>query len=132
MATPTTMPAITHVALTVSDLARSEAWYTNVLGAPPVLDEDTGPFRHIVYQLGNTLLGLHGFPDLHSKDAFDERTPGLDHISFGVATRGELEEWAARLDAMSSGSCRSFSRKWPLTHPKVGDAWNRLQQHRSS
>ena len=39
MATPTTMPAITHVAVTVTDLARSEAWYTNVLGAPPVLDE---------------------------------------------------------------------------------------------
>ena len=100
MAIATTMPSITHVAITVTDLETSAAWYTKVLGAAPVLDEDTGPFRHIVYQLGNTLFGLHGFPDLHSKDAFDERTPGLDHISFGVATRGELEEWAARLDAM--------------------------------
>lgn len=95
-----TIPAITHVAVTVSDLATSEAWYTRVLGAGPVLDEDTGPFRHIVYQLGTTLLGLHGFPDLATSDPFDERRPGLDHIAFGCADRGELVSWAARLDEL--------------------------------
>ena len=57
-----TMPSITHVAVTVTDLDRSEAWYTKVLGVAPVLDEDTGPFRHVVYSVGTTLLGLHGFP----------------------------------------------------------------------
>lgn len=100
MAIPTTVPAITHVAVTVSDLAASEAWYTNVLGVEPVLDEDTGPFRHIVYQLGNTLLGLHGFPDLASDEPFEERRPGLDHIAFGCASRHELAGWAARLDEL--------------------------------
>lgn len=100
MAIPTTIPAITHVAVTVSDLAASEAWYTRVLGAEPVLDQDTGPFRHIVYSLGGTLLGIHGFPDLTTSEAFDERRPGLDHIAFGCATRSELEEWAARLDEL--------------------------------
>jgi len=96
----TTIPSITHVAVTVTDLSVSEAWYTRVLGVEPVLDEDTGPFRHIVYQVGNTLLGLHGFPDLTSKEPFNERTPGLDHISFGCASRAELVEWAARLDEL--------------------------------
>jgi len=100
VATPTTMPAITHVAVTVTDLARSEAWYTEVLGAPPVLDEDTGPFRHIVYAVGGTLLGLHGFPDLATTEAFNERRPGLDHIAFGVGSREELTGWAARLDEL--------------------------------
>ncbi len=100
MAHPTTIPAITHVAVTVSDLAVSEAWYTKLLGVEPVLDEDTGPFRHIVYPVGGTLLGLHGFPDLASTDAFDERRPGLDHIAFGCADRAELEAWAARLDEL--------------------------------
>jgi len=66
MAISATMPAVTHVAVTVTDLAVSEEWYTTVLGIKPVIDEDTGPFRHIVYELGNTLLGLHGFPDLAS------------------------------------------------------------------
>ncbi len=93
-------PAITHVALTVPDHGLSEAWYTKLLGVEPVLDEDTGPFRHIVYPVGATLLGLHGFPDLASKNAFNERTPGLDHIAFGCANRDELVEWAARLDEM--------------------------------
>jgi catechol 2,3-dioxygenase-like lactoylglutathione lyase family enzyme len=97
---PNTFPAITHVAVTVSDLAASEAWYTKVLGAQPVLDEDTGPFHHIVYALGGTLLGLHGFPDLASADAFNERRPGLDHIAFGCANRAELEEWEARLNEL--------------------------------
>jgi glyoxylase I family protein len=95
-----TIPSITHVAVTVTDLSVSEAWYTRVLGVEPVLDEDTGPFRHIVYQVGNTLLGLHGFPDLTSKEPFNERTPGLDHIAFGCASRAELVEWAARLDEL--------------------------------
>jgi catechol-2,3-dioxygenase len=95
-----TIPAITHVAVTVTDLAASEAWYTMVLGVAPVLDEDTGPFRHIVYALGNTLLGLHGFPDLVSRQPFDERRPGLDHIAFGCESRGDLEKWSARLDEL--------------------------------
>jgi catechol 2,3-dioxygenase-like lactoylglutathione lyase family enzyme len=94
------MPSITHVAVTVTDLDVSEAWYTKVLGVPPVLDEDTGPFRHIVFQVGNTLLGLHAFPDLATAERFNERRPGLDHIAFGVATRDELVEWAERLEQL--------------------------------
>jgi catechol 2,3-dioxygenase-like lactoylglutathione lyase family enzyme len=100
VAISTTFPAVSHVAVTVTDLEASEAWYTRVLGVEPVLDEDTGPFRHIVYQLGGTLLGLHGFPDLTSTEQFNERKPGLDHIAFGCASRSELVEWAARLDGL--------------------------------
>jgi glyoxylase I family protein len=100
VASAITMPAITHVAVTVTDLPASEAWYTKVLGVGPVLDEDTGPFRHVVYQVGSTLLGLHGFPDLVSTEPFNERRPGLDHIAFGVPSRDELVEWAARLDEL--------------------------------
>jgi len=105
-----TFPSITHVAITVTDLEASEAWYTKVLGVAPVLDEDTGPFRHIVYLLGNTLLGLHGFADLVATEPFNERRPGLDHISFGVATRRELVEWAERLDVLG------------IAHGEINDA----------
>jgi len=100
VALPQVIPSIQHVAVTVTDLEVSAAWYSMVLGVQPVIDEDTGPFRHIVFPVGNTLLGLHGFPDLNSKDAFDERTPGLDHIAFGCASRDELVQWAARLDEL--------------------------------
>jgi glyoxylase I family protein len=100
VATSLTMPAITHAAVTVRDLSISEPWYTRVLGVEPVLDEDTGPFRHIVYSLGDTLFGLHGFPDVNSRDAFDERRPGLDHIAFGCGSRDELVCWARHLDEL--------------------------------
>jgi catechol-2,3-dioxygenase len=100
MTDTSTFPAIGHVAVTVSDLERSEAWYTKVLGVAPVLDEDTGPFRHIVYLLGGTLLGLHGFPDLATTEPFDERRPGLDHIAFVCGNRADLEAWEKRLDEL--------------------------------
>ncbi|MEN3359442.1 MAG: glyoxylase family protein [Mycobacteriales bacterium] len=96
----TTFPALSHVAVTVTDLDASERWYTDVLGVKPVLDEDTGPFRHVVYSLGGTLFGLHGFPHLDSEESFNERRPGLDHISFGCAHRQELVDWAVRLDKL--------------------------------
>lgn len=100
MVVSTTNPALTHVAVTVTDLEASQAWYSKVFGVDPVLDEDTGPFRHIVFSMGSTLLGLHGFPDLVSNDAFEERRPGLDHIAFGCANREELAAWASRLDEL--------------------------------
>ena len=92
-------PTITHVALTVTDLARSVPWYEQLLGAKPVLDEDTGPFRHVVWAVGSTLVGLHEFPD-GKAGAFDERRVGLDHVAFACANRGQLEQWEARLDEL--------------------------------
>lgn len=91
-------PAITHVALTVRDLSVSVPWYRNLFGGEPVLDEDTGPFRHVVWMIGGTLIGLHQFPDGDNAGRFDERRPGLDHVAFGCADRSELEGWVKRLD----------------------------------
>jgi glyoxylase I family protein len=92
-------PALAHVAVTVSDLDRSVAWYEALFGSKPVLDEDTGPFRHVVWAVGaGNLVGLHQFPDLTSTDRFEERRPGLDHVAFACASRADLEKWAAKLD----------------------------------
>lgn len=96
----TTFPPITHVALTVHDLAVSVPWYTRLFGAEPVLDEDTGPFRHVVWALGNTLVGLHQFPGGDTSLRFDERRLGLDHLAFSAADRDELEKWVAHLDEL--------------------------------
>ena len=91
-------PGITHVALTVSDLDRSIPWYRALFGTDPVLDEDTGPFRHVVWLVGTTLVGLHQFPDPVGGGPFDERRIGLDHLAFACADRTELAEWEARLN----------------------------------
>ena len=90
-------PSITHVAVTVSDLDVSVPWYDALFGARAVLDEDTGPFRHVVYSLGDTLFGLHAFPD-PAEGAFDERRVGMDHVAFGVTDRDELVDWVDRLE----------------------------------
>jgi catechol 2,3-dioxygenase-like lactoylglutathione lyase family enzyme len=93
-------PPITHVAVTVRDLDVSVPWYTRLFGAEPVLDEDTGPFRHVVWAIGGTLIGLHQFPDGDTSTSFDERRIGLDHIAFACLDRTELEKWEAHLDEL--------------------------------
>jgi glyoxylase I family protein len=97
-----TFPGFTHVAVTVADLSVSVPWYTRLFGGEAVLDEDTGPFRHVVFALGGgQLFGLHGFPDLDRSIAFNPRRPGLDHVSFACASRAELESWQGRLDELA-------------------------------
>ncbi len=88
-------PRLAHVALTVTDLSRSVPWYQRLIGAEPVLDEDTGSFRHVVFALGDTLLGLHEFPDGASGAPFEERRVGLDHVAFACADGSQLASWQA-------------------------------------
>jgi glyoxylase I family protein len=67
-----------------------------------VLDEDTDPdFHHTVYLPGgNTLLGLHQHGTPAPEEDFSEFRVGLDHLSFAVTDRSELEKWAQRLDEL--------------------------------
>ena len=98
-------PGITHIALTVTDLARSTAWYAALFGSSPVLDEDVeaGGFHHTVFALGGGhLFGLHKHHD-EVGTPFDVRSPGLDHVAFGCADRTELEKWGIRLDELGVG-----------------------------
>jgi catechol-2,3-dioxygenase len=95
-------PGLAHIALTVKDVEVSGPWYRQLLGADPVLDEHTDAgFRHLVWMLdGGTLLGIHqherGVPD----ERFTEFRVGLDHVGFGVASRGDLEKWVDRLNEL--------------------------------
>ncbi len=94
-------PGIGHVAITVTDLDRSREWYRRLLGTDPALDEDTGPYWHCAFAIGGTLLALHLHPSTPKGDRFDEVRVGLDHLSFGVPTRGDLEKWQSRLDELA-------------------------------
>jgi glyoxylase I family protein len=95
-----TLGGITHVAVTVRDLAVSVPWYSRLVGAGPVLDEDTGPFRHAVFAVGGTLLGLHQFPEGIEEGTPSPRRLGMDHVAFAVADRAGLVAWADRLDEL--------------------------------
>ena len=92
-------PGLGHVAVTVSDLARSTEFYDKLFGAKAVLDEDADVFHHVVWMLdGGQLFGIHTHPKYESTEPFSEFRPGLDHVGFGVANRAALEEWAKKLD----------------------------------
>ena len=101
-----TFPAVSHVAVTVTDLSASVAWYRRLLRSDPVLDEDTGPFRHVIFALsGGMLFGLHSFPEgppatRSGASEFDARRVGLDHVAFACVDRDELADWEARLDGL--------------------------------
>jgi glyoxylase I family protein len=95
-------PALAHVAVTVTDLQRSTAWYTALFGSEPVLDEDepTGGFHHTVYLIGGgQLFGLHTHPN-GTTEKFDGHRTGLDHASFACSDRDRLQNWATRLDGL--------------------------------
>jgi glyoxylase I family protein len=96
---------IHHLRLTVTDVERSRQFYTSLLGfevaveSPPPDDPAAGEvfkilFGGVVMIRGNLLMGLR--PMAPSGDRFDPDRVGLDHLSFGVASREELEQ-AVRL-----------------------------------
>jgi catechol-2,3-dioxygenase len=96
-----TLPALTHVALTVRDLSVSVPWYEALIESSPVLDEDTDPdMHHSVFLLGTTLLGLHQHTTPAPAEGFSEYRVGLDHVAFGVTDRAELENWVTHLDEL--------------------------------
>ncbi|KUI23135.1 glyoxalase [Mycobacterium sp. IS-1496] len=93
---------LNHVAVTVRDAEASGPWYRALFDADPVLDEHTDAgFRHLVWAFADgTLFGIHQH-DRPAGDAdFSEFEPGLDHVGFGCADRGELEQWVRRLDEL--------------------------------
>ena len=98
----TDFPALAHVALTVRDLTVSAPWYGALFDGEPAIDEDTDPdLHHTVWVVGaGTLIGLHQHRTAAPVEAFSEYRVGLDHVSFGVATRAHLEKWAGRLDEL--------------------------------
>jgi glyoxylase I family protein len=97
------MPEITninHVALTVSDVERSVAWYQKVLGLTQIMEgpHPDGAGRFVLLATANwsVMVGIHGH-DTSRGERFEETVTGLDHVSFGVASHEELEAWETRL-----------------------------------
>ena len=97
MPTPIATGAVHHLRLTVSDVARSRAFYTEVLAFQHVMDLSSGVFL----SNGTIGLGIGMSPDRSRAprdDRFDEARVGLDHLSLGVASREELERARQLLD----------------------------------
>jgi catechol 2,3-dioxygenase-like lactoylglutathione lyase family enzyme len=94
-----------HLRITVTDIERSRQFYTSMLGfqvaveSPPPGDPSEAEtfrilFGGVVMVRGDLLMGLR--PMAPGGDRFDPDRVGLDHLSFSVASREELEQ-AVRL-----------------------------------
>ncbi len=96
--TTITTAGVHHVALTVSDVKRSQHFYTGLLGFNHLTD--FGP-RALLHN-GSVLLGLGPAPDPAQAlpgDRFNENRIGLDHLSLSVAGMADMEAAVALLDA---------------------------------
>src|SRR5215467_10139853 len=91
---------IHHLRLTVTDLARSREFYTQLLGfevaveSPPADDPAAAEafkilFGGVVMARGNLIMGLR--PMAPSGDRFSPDRVGLDHLSFSVPSHADLE-----------------------------------------
>lgn len=89
-----------HIALTVTDRARSEKWYSEVLGFERVFesDDDDVSSAILVHPGCGWAVGLREYRQ-RPHDGFDEFRTGLDHFAFAVSSRDELEAWIPELES---------------------------------
>jgi glyoxylase I family protein len=109
MSSPIRVGVPHHVRLTVTDVARSRAFYTQVLGFDVALDRppDDDPDGVVADTLqggvvltnAGVLIGLRPVDAAHAGDRFDPFRVGLDHLSFAVDSRADLDRAVELLDA---------------------------------
>src|SRR3954467_3993574 len=105
MSSPLQIGTPHHIRLTVTDVERSRAFYTGVLGFDVALDsapaDDPGGLVSDALQGGvvlinaGVMIGLRPVDAAHADDRFDPFRVGLDHLSFAVDSRADLD--AARV-----------------------------------
>ncbi|MBN9608958.1 MAG: hypothetical protein BGO26_14860 [Actinobacteria bacterium 69-20] len=95
-----TFTGISHLDLTVTDAEASCDWYCRVLGLQRLKRADLENRTMIVMRHPATglIIGVNQHHEL-AADRFNEHTPGLDHVGFGVESRDDLVELEKHLTA---------------------------------
>ena len=93
------LTGVHHFALTVTDLSRSTPWYERVLGLTVLRQVEVAGVSFVTLHSASDelILTLYQHP-ANRREPFQETRTGLDHISFGVASRAELKQWRERLN----------------------------------
>ena len=89
---------VNHIALTVSDIDASVAWYQKVLEAQVLMEQKEDTFDRVALLVPPLIIGMTKHKGATAGDRFSEARVGLDHVSFGVPNRAALDEWAKRMD----------------------------------
>ncbi len=113
-------PRLHHVAITVTDLDASVAWYERVFGIEHRLDapHEGGVGKLLADDAMELVLVLHRH-DRNDGAHFAETVTGLDHVGFAVPTRADLEAWQAHLEA--NGVVRADVADTALTQSPIAD-----------
>lgn len=109
---PIAVTRFAHIRLTVTEIARSRAFYDAVFGfavafTAPGEDADQKTkdqlaflYGGVIYSFAGGLLGLR--PVAPDADTFSEDRTGLDHLSFQVESRDQLDKAITILDSLSA------------------------------
>lgn len=90
-----------HVALSVSDVDRSAAFYEKVFEGQKIMEADEADHRFRLYMCpGGLAIGLHEHAACPDGDRFSEFRCGLDHLAFGCKDRAEVEAWEEKLNGL--------------------------------
>ena len=113
-------PTLHHLALTVTDLDASMAWYREVFEVSLVgeVPHPGGTGMVLADQQRTLMIVLHRH-DANERERFSEMRTGLDHAGFMVTSREELESWSDHLAA--HGVVRSADAASPLTQSPIAD-----------
>jgi catechol 2,3-dioxygenase-like lactoylglutathione lyase family enzyme len=89
-----------HVAITVTDIDASIAWYKDVFGFEELMRDEhfqgAGGYAVVVGKPDFSMaIVLNHHPTVEG-ELFDPTRTGLDHVGFTVADRDELVEWEGR------------------------------------
>src|SRR5688572_8875959 len=91
-------PGINHVILTISDTARSRAFYGDLLGFD-VRDVTDNPDHGFYFMVGGASIWIFPSREPIPNDRFSEFRVGLDHLAFTAPNEEALRSFADKLMA---------------------------------
>ncbi|HJT95375.1 MAG TPA: VOC family protein [Mycobacterium sp.] len=113
-------PGLHHLALTVSDLEASIAWYEALFAISYRMEapHSGGVGRLLTDDDWSLIIVLHRHETNDGRD-FTETVIGLDHAGFGFTSRAELAAFQSRL--VTHGVVRTDVADRPLTQSPIAD-----------
>ena len=86
---------ISHVSLTVPDMARAQWFWTTVMGFEVGIQAQGATV--CIHRPSGTVVGFRDHAGTVT-GSFDETRVGMDHIALAVSSMADLDEWTAWLD----------------------------------
>jgi catechol 2,3-dioxygenase-like lactoylglutathione lyase family enzyme len=91
-----------HVALTVTDIEKSIAWYQDLFGFVELIREEhhggNGGYGVVLGPEDWSMFVVLNQHPTNAGESFDPVRTGLDHVGFTVPDKAGIDEWVAKLE----------------------------------